>query len=220
MSVDGSCTKKSFILVVRREIEDARWLLAQTLYKQARNKHREAQMMLDELYQQWNASSQDSCKTLECGYMLARLLSTQPERAEETLKVALDVFNGRSASLEKGAAYVDSGYLYGSLLEKDGKLEEAEHILRSVWEDEAVFIEDQKVRWRCGRLIGKILMKGRKHSEAKKILEAVLEAQEAASAGISEKSETRRLHAEAVKQLKKEKERRKRNSGWWTVTRR
>lgn len=204
----------------RQEIEDARWLLAQTLYKQATNKHREAQMILEELYQQWNASSRDSCKTLECGYMLAQLLSTQPGRAEETRKVAYDVFNGRRLSLEKGDAYVDSGYLYGSLLEKDGKLEDAESILRSVWEDEAVITEDQKVRLRCGHLIGQILIKRRKHTEAKKILEAVIEAQEAASAGLHEKSETQKLLAEAVKQLKKAKEKRKRNSGWFAVKKR
>ena len=200
-----------------QEIEDARWLLAQTLYKQATNKHREAQMILGGLYQHWNANSRDSCKTLDCGYMLARLLSTQPERAEETRKVASDVFNERCASLEKGAAYVDSGYLYGSLLEKDGKLEDAESILRSVWEDEPVVTEDQKARLRCGHLIGQILIKRRKYSEAKKILEAVVEAQEAASAGILEKSETRRLLEEAVNKLKKGKPKGRRNVGRWAV---
>ena len=203
-----------------QEIDDARWLLAQTLYKQATNKHREAQMILGALYHKWNESSRDSCKTLECGYMLAQLLSTQPERAEETRKVAYDVFNGRRLSLEKGAAYVDSGYLYGSLLIKDGKLEDAESILRSVWEDEAVVTEDQKVRLECGHLIGQTLFVRHKYSEAKKILEAVMEAQETASAGIHERLETRRLHAEAVKKLKKAKEKRKRTSGWLVIKKR
>ena len=203
-----------------QEIEDARWLLAQTLYKQATNKHREAQMTLGELYRQWTVSSRDSCKTLECGYMLAQLLSTQPERAEEARKVAYDVFNGRRLSLEKGAAYVDSGYLYGSLLIKEGKLEDAEDILRSVWEDEAVVTEDQKVRLKCGHLIGQTLFQRHKYSEAKKILEAVTEAQETASAGIHEKSETRKLLAEAVKKLKKAKEKRKRTGSWLVVKKR
>ena len=200
-----------------RDIEDARWFLSQTLYKQGTNKHSEAHKIFGELYQQWYASSPDSCKTLDCGYMLAQLLSTQAEKAEEARKVALDVFNGRHASLDKGAAYVDSGYLYGSLLEKDGKLEEAESILRSVWEDETVVTEDQKVRWRCGHLTGQILIKKRKHSEAKKILEAVVEAQKAGSAGILEVTETRRLLEEAVNKQKKGKEKGKRNSGRWAV---
>ena len=195
-----------------KDIEDARWFLSQTLYKQGTNKHREAQMIFDQLYQQWYANSPDSSKTLDCGYMLAQLLSTQPETAEEARKVALDVFNGRRASLEKGAAYLDSGYLYGSLLERDGKLEDAESILRSLWEDEAVMTEDQKVRWRCGYLTGQILIKRRKHSEAKKILEAVLGAQQAGSAGFDELRETGKLLEEAVNKPKKEKEKRKRNS--------
>ena len=199
-----------------REIEDARWLLAQTLYKQATNKHREAQTILGALYQQWNASSPDSSKTLECGYMLARLLSTQPERAEEARKVALDVFE-RRALMERGVAYLDIGYLSGLLLEKDEKLEDAESILRSVWEDQAVVAEEQKVRLSCGHLIGQILKKRRKYSEAKKILEAVLEAPEADSAGILELTETRRL-LEEVNKLKKGKEKAKRNSGRFTFT--
>ena len=198
------------------EIEDARWLLAKTLYKQATNKHREAQTILGLLYRQWNASSPDSNKTLECGFMLAQLLSTQPERAEEAQRVALDVF-GRRASMERGLAYLQLGHLCGSLLEKDEKLEDAESILRSIWGDQAVVPEEQKVRLSCGHLIGRMLAKRRKYSEAKKILEEVLEAQEAESAGILEQTETRRL-LEEVNKLKKGKEKAKRNSGRWAVT--
>ena len=201
-------------------IQDASWLLSQTLYEQGTNKSREAQRILGGLYNQWYASSPNSCKTLDCGYMLARLLRTQPEGAEEARNVASDVFNRRRASMEKGAAYVDSGHLYGSLLEEDGKLEQAESILRSVWEDQTVVTEDQKGRLSCGHRTGQILIKRRKYSDAKKILESVLEAQEAASAGILERSETQKLHAEAVKKLKKEKGKGKRSSGWWPVMKR
>ena len=196
------------------EIEDADWSLSQTLYNQGTNKYWQAHMILDRLYQQWYASFPDSSKTLDCGYMLAQLLSRQPGKAEEARKVALDVFNGRGASMEKGAAYVDSGHLYGSLLEKDGKLERAESILDSVWKDQAVVTEEQKGRLSCGQLLGQILIKRRKYSDAKKILESVLEAQQAASAGILDLSETRRL----LKKLKKEREKGKRNSGWLGVT--
>ena len=199
-----------------RDIEDARWFLGQTLYKQGSNKQSEAHKIFNELYQQWYTSSPNSCRTLDCGYLLAQLLSTQPEKAEEARKVALDVFNGRRASLEKGADYVNSGYLYSSLLEKAGKLKDAEGILRSLWENEAVLIEDQKVRWACGHLIGQILIKRRKHSEAKKILEEVVQAQEAGFAGILEVTETRGLIKEAVNKLKKEKGRR--YSGRWALT--
>ena len=198
-----------------REIEDARWLLAKTLYKQATNKHREAQMILGVLYQQWNASSPDSSKTLECGYMLAQLLSTQAERAEEARKVALDVFE-RRALMERGLTYLQVGHLCGSLLEKDEKFENAERILRSVWGDQAVVPEEQKVRLSCGHLIGRMLAKRRKYSEAKKILEEVLEAQGAESAGILEQTETRKL-LEEVNKLKKGKEKARRNSGRWAV---
>ena len=199
-----------------RDIEDARWFLGQTLYKQGTNRQTEAHTIFNELYQQWYASSPNSSKTLDCGYLLAQLLSTQPEKAEEARKVALDVFNGRRASPEKGAAYVNSGYLYGLLLEKDGKLKDAESILLSLWENEAVFIEDQKVRWACGHLTGQIRIKRRRHSEAKKILEEVVEAQEAGSAGILEVTETQGLIKEAVNKLKKEKGRR--NNSRWSLT--
>ena len=199
-----------------REIDDARWLLAKTLYKQATNKHREAQRILGVLYQQWNASSPDSSKTLECGFMLAQLLSTQPGRAEEARRVALDVF-GRHASMDRGLAYLQAGHLCGSLLEKDEKLEDAESILRSIWGAQAVVPEEQKVRLSCGHLIGRMLAKRRKYSEAKKVLEEVLEAQEAEPAGILEQTETRRL-LEEVNKLKKGKEKAKRNSGRWAVT--
>lgn len=194
-----------------REIEDAHFFLGQTLYKQGMGKNREAEMILGRLYQQWNASSPDYSKTLECGYMLAQLLSAQEEKVPDALKVALDVFNGRRASMERGVAFLDSGYLYGSLLFKTGKHADAERILESAWEHQAG-PEEQKVRLKCGHLLGEVLVNRHKYTDAKRILEAVAEAQEADSAGVHEMAETRNLLDE-VNRLKKAKDRGRRNSG-------
>ena len=191
-----------------REIEHSHWKLGKTLYEQGMGKHNEARTILSGLYQQWKANPLDPSLTLECGYMLARLLSAQDARIEDALSVAGDVFSGRRASVERGVAYLDSGYLYGSLLLKKKRLEEAERILESVWEHQAQGNEEQKVRLKCGHLFGQALVKRQKYSDAKRILEAVAEGQGAVSAGVLEMAETRKL-LENVNRLKKGK----RNSG-------
>ena len=191
-----------------QEIGVARWNLGKTLYEQGMDKHNQAQAILDGLYQQWRANPPDPSLTLECGSMLARLLSAQDERIEDALSVARDVFSGRHASLERGVAYLDSGYLYGQLLVKKKMLEEAERILGSIWEHQAQGDEEQEVRLKCGYLLGQALVKRQKYSDAKRILEAVAEAQGAVSAGVLEMAETRKF-LEKINRLKKEK----RNSG-------
>lgn len=195
-----------------REIEDAHLLLGQTLYKQGMGKNREAEMILSRLYQQWNASSPDYSKTLECGYMLAQLLSAQDEKVDDALKVALDVFNRRRASMERGVAFLESGYLYGSLLFKKGNHPDAERIVESAWEHQAG-PEEEKVRLKCGHLFGQILIKRHKYTDAKRILEAVAEAQGADSAGVHEMAETRNLLDDVNNKLRKAKDKGKRNSG-------
>lgn len=195
-----------------REIEDAHFLLGQTLYKQGMGKNREAEMILGTLYRQWNASSPDYSKTLECGSMLAQLLSAQDEKAVDALRVALDVFNRRRASMERGVAFLDSAYLYGSLLFKTQNYADAEPIVESVWKDEAL-PDEQKVRLKCGHLFGQVLVKRHRYPEAKKILEEVAEAQGADSAGVHEMAETRNLLDDVNNKLKKAKDRGRRNSG-------
>ncbi|CAD6576415.1 MAG: hypothetical protein ASARMPREDX12_007875 [Alectoria sarmentosa] len=194
----------------KREIDDALWNLGQTLDKQGMGKGREAEMVLSGLYQQWNASSPNSNQTLQCGQMLAQSLSTQNGKINEALNVALGVFN-RRASAEKGAAYLDSGRLYGSLLLKVESFAEAERILETVWEHQVEGDEEQRLRLTCGQFYGQALAKRHKYSDSKRILEAVAEAQGAVSAGDLEIAETRRL-LEDTNRLKKERERGKRNS--------
>lgn len=184
------------------EIEDAHWKLGKTLYEQGMGKHNQAQAILGRLYQQWKATPSDPSLTLECGFMLARSLSAQDERIEDALSVARDVFSGRCASLERGSAYLDSGYLYGLLLVKKKRLEEAERILGSVWEHQAQGKEEQELRLKCGYLFGQALIKRQKYSDAKRILEAVAELQGAVSAGVLEIAEIRKL-LEKINRLKK-----------------
>ena len=186
-----------------RDIEDAYWNLGQTLYKLGTGKHIEARAVLGELYQQWNARSADPSRTLQCGYMLAQLLSAQDGKGDEASKIASDVFSERRASVEKGVAYLDSGYLYGSLLLRRGKFSEAERTLKSVWEYQAIGDEEEKVRLTCGHLFGQALAKKGKNATAKKILEAVINAQEAVSAGVHEMEETRKLLREVTKKQRK-----------------
>ena len=185
-----------------REIDDARWNLGQTLYKQGVGKDHEAEIILGELYQQWNSSSPNSNLTLQCGQMLAQSLSTQSGRNNEALNVARDVFSKRGAVGGRGVAYLDSGRLYGSLLLEIGNFAEAEKILEPMWRHQAEGDEERKVRMTCGQLYGQTLAKKHKYPEAKKILEAVAEAQEAVSAGALEVVETRRL-LEDINRLKK-----------------
>ena len=193
------------------EIEDTRWLLAQTLYKQGASKKTDALRVLRELYQKWNASSLDPNKTLECGYMLAQLLS-QDKKVEEAQEIAQDVFNRRSASEERGVAYLDSGYLYGSSLLDSGRFADAERVLVSIQEHQVEGTEGRAMRLRCGHLLGKILDKEKKFSEAKKVLETVVDTQAADSAEFLELEEARKLLREVVNRQKKAKEKIKRNS--------
>ncbi|KAF6220931.1 hypothetical protein HO133_002612 [Letharia lupina] len=195
-----------------REIEDARWNLGQTLYKQGMDKDREAVRVLGTLYHQWHASSPNSNETLQCGQMLGQSLSTQNGRIDDALDIALDVFNRRGASAESGVAYLDSGRLYGSLLLGVGNFAEAERILEVVWGYQAVGNEEQEMRFKCGQLYGQALAKKNKYPDAKKILEAVAEAQGGISTGILDIAETRRL-IEDVNRQRKEKEREKRSNG-------
>ena len=197
-----------------REIDDARWNLGQTLFKQGINKDHETELVLGDLYRQWNTSSPNSNLTLECGQMLAQSLSTQNGRTQEALDVALDVFNGRGASGERNLAYLDSGRLYGSLLLEVEKYAEAERILESMWEHQAERTEDQKMRLKCGHLYGQVLAKRHKYPDAKRILDAVAAAQGAIlPAGVPEIAKTLRLLEDVMRQ-EKERKRVKRNSGW------
>ena len=194
------------------EIEDARWLLGQTLHNQGTAKDRDAEMVLGVLYQQWNASSPNSNKTLQCGQMLAQSLSTQNGRANDALNVALKVFDGRGAAVEKSVPYLDSGCLYGSLLLKDENLSEAERVLESMWNHGAKGAEEQKMRLKCGHLYGQALAKRHRYPDAKRILDAVTADQGAVlPAELPEVAETRRL-LEEVNRLDKEKKRVKRTS--------
>ena len=194
------------------EIEDARWLLGQTLYNQGTAKNREVEIVLGDLYQQWNTRSPNSNTTLQCGQMLASSLSTQTGRANDALNVALKVFDGRGAAVEKSVPYLDSGRLYGSLLLEDENLSEAERVLESMWKHDAKGAEEQKMRLKCGHLYGQALAKRHKYPDAKRILDAVTADQGAVlPAELPEVAETRRL-LEEVNRLDKEKKRVKRNS--------
>lgn len=194
-----------------RDIDDARWKLGQTLYKQGVEKNRETEMVLGELYQQWNASSPNSNLTLQCGQMLAQSLSTQSGRNDKAMEVAFDIFNRMRALPERGVAYLDSVRLYGSLLLEVESFAEAERMLESVWVHQADGNEEQKVRLTCGQLYGQALTKKHKYPDAKRVLEAVAQAQEAVSAGALEIADTRRL-LEDVNRLKTERGRGKRTS--------
>ena len=195
-----------------QEIDEARWDLAQIFYRQGLNRNREAGIVLGDLYYRWNASSPKSSLTLQCGQMLAQSLSTQDGRAHEALNVVLEVFNGRDASAKRGAAYQDSGRLYGSLLLNNGNLTEAEGVLESLWEHQAEGAAEQDVRLKCGHLYGQTLAQRHKYLDARRILDAVAAGREAMfPAGVPEIEETRLL-LEKVNRLEKEKKRGKRHS--------
>ena len=198
-----------------REIEDAYWHLGQIQFKRRNIRNREAQRTLAWLYEKWNASSPDPCKTLECGYMLAQLLSTLPGKDDEARNLARDVFNGRRALEEKGVPYLESSYLYSSLLLKEGRDADAKSILQPIWERQAevIEVEEQRVRLSCGHLLSEMLARKHKYSDAKTILEAVAEGQIADSAGTDGLEKTRRLLDEVNHRLKKTQEKGKRNSG-------
>ena len=195
-----------------REIDDARWNLGQTLWKQGKAKECKAEKVLGELYHRWNAISPNSNPTLQCGQMLAQSISTQKGRIDDALRVVLDVFNARGALAMKDVAYLDSGYLYGSLLLKAENFAEAERTLKSVWEFQTRGAEEEKLRLKCGYLYGQALAKRQKYFDARKILDAVVAGQEAdPSARVPETVETRQL-LEKVIRLGKEKTRVKQKS--------
>ena len=196
----------------RQEIEDARWNLGQTLCKQGMRKNIEAVGILDKLYLQWKASSPKSDRTLQCGHLLAQLLSAQ-KKCEEALKIAVEVFNARRALEKKGADYLNSACVYGSLLLEVEQFADAERTLKSAWEHQAEGIEEQEARLKCGHLCGHAQLKRRRYSDAKKTLESVIGAQEENSAGVHEIAETRKLLEDVQKGKEKEKEKEKRKSG-------
>ena len=195
-----------------REIDDARWNLGQTLWRQGKAKECKAEKVLSELYRRWNATSPNSNLTLECGQRLAQSIATQEGRVDDALRIVLDVFNARSAFARRGVAYLDSGYLYGSLLLKVENYAEAERALRSAWELQPRGAEEAELRLKCGYLYVQALAKKQKYSDAKKILDAVAAGQEAnPCARIPDTVETRQL-LEKVNRLGKEKTRVKQNS--------
>ena len=196
-----------------REIDNARWNLAQTLYSQGKTKDREAELYLGELYPRWNASLPDSRVTSQCGHMLAQSLSTQEGKTEEARKLALVIFDARAKAKNRGVDYLDSGRLYGSLLLEVGDFAEAERILESVWAHQAEEIEEQKMRLKCGHLYGQALAKRHKNANAKGILEVVADKQRGIlPAGDPQIAETRQL-LEEVNRPEKENKKVKRNSG-------
>ena len=195
-----------------REIDDIRWELGQTLYNQGVAKYHETEGVLGDLYPQWNASSPNSNRTLQCGQMLAQLISTQNGRSSDALKFARDAFNGRGALAQRGVPYLESGHLYGSLLLKVENFAEAERILESAWESQAEGTEEQKMRLKCGHLYGQALAKRHKYPDARRILDAVSAGQGAIlPTGVTEIAETRQL-LEDVDRLEKKDKRGKRNS--------
>ncbi len=194
------------------EINEIRWSLGQTLSNQGPARDHETEGFLGDLYQQWNASSPNSNQTLQCGQLLAQSMSTQNERTTDALTLARDVFNKREALPQRGVDYLDSGRLYSSLLLKVENFAEGEKILGSIWENQAVGIEEQKMRLKCGRLYGQALAKRHKYSDAKRILDAVVASQGGTlRAGVPDFAETGQL-LEDVNRLEKEKKRGKRNS--------
>ena len=200
-----------------QEIDNARWSLGKALSKQEKNKDREAEIVLSELFHRWNASSPNTNRTLQCGQMLAQSLSTQNGKSGDALKIALRVFNGSGASAERSETYLESGHLYALLLLEAEKFAEAERILKSVWENQVEGDAKQKVRLNCGHLYGQALAKGQKYLDAKRILEAVAAGQEAVLlVGADEIAKTRVL-LEEVNRLEKER-RRKPNSRQKSIT--
>lgn len=189
-------------------IDDTRWNLGQSLFKQKKAKERKAALVLGDLYRRWSATFPDANLTLECGQMLAQTVSTQEGRVEDALKFAREVYNRRATLPMKGVAYLDSGHLYGSLLLQVEHFAEAERTLKSIWESQAKGAEERKIRLKCGYLYGQALAKRQRYFDARKILDAVATGQEAA--GVPEIGETRQL-LEKVSRLGKGKPRVKQN---------
>ena len=196
-----------------KEVDDACWNLGQALFNQGRAKDPKTVSLLHRLYERWKANPPDFEKPLQCGHMLAELLSRQDGETDEALEFARYVFKKRGDSGKMDVTYLDSARLYGSLFMKGNKILEAEEILKSMWEQRTQGTEEKKMRVRCGHLYGQALVNRKKHSNAKKILELVADAQGEVSARADEVEETRKLLGEV--QQKIEKERKKRSSPQW-----
>ena len=159
------------------ETLEARWCLAQILYKQGVSKTREAQIVLTELYNHWKLSSPRSGMTSQCGYMLAHSLSTQEEKSDEALDVIHGVFDRKIALGEKDQCYLNSGKMFASLLTRVKDHPEAEKVLELLWDYEVKETEEARTRLTCGILYGQCLHAQQKYGKAKEILESVAEAQ-------------------------------------------
>ena len=183
------------------EVDEALWDLGLTLHKQGRDKDPEIVSVLEDLYRRWHSIAHNPDETLKCGQMLAQSLSTQDGRDGEALKIAQEVFEMREASENRELAHLESAQLYGSLLLKVRRHEEAGSILRSAWECQPGDPEERKLRLNCGHLYSQALAGRHKYTNAKRILEAVAAEQEGdLPAGASELMKTRRLLEEVVRQ--------------------
>ena len=183
------------------EVDEALWDLGGTLYKQGRDKDPEVVSVLGDVYRRWQLITHNPDETLKCGQMLAQSLSSQDGRIDEALKVAQGVFEKREVSEERGVAYLESAQLYGSLLLKLGRHEDAGSVLRLGWECQPGKLEEQKLRLKCGHLLGQALAGRHKYTFAKKILEAVAADQKGVPPTVSpEVTETRRLLKEVIRQ--------------------
>ena len=159
------------------ETLEARWCLAQILYKQGISKTREAQIVLRELYNHWKLSSPRSSMTSQCGCMLAHSLSADEEKSDEALDVIRDVYDRKIALGEKDLCCLDSGRMLASLLMRVKDLPEAEKVLGVSWNHEPKETEEARTRLACGILYGQCLHAQQKYCEAKEILESLAEAQ-------------------------------------------
>ena len=185
------------------EIDEARWDLSVTLYKQGKDKEPEAVSALDDLYGRWHPDTHNPDERLKCGQMLAQLLSTQDEEINKALGIAQDVFERREDSGKKGVDYLESAQLYGSLLLKVERPEDAGSVLRLAWACQPGSPDEQKLRLKCGHLYGQALAGRNKYTAAKRILEVVAADQRGTLyAGDSELSETRRFLEEVIRQEK------------------
>ena len=197
------CHQKNLGGHTASEVNEALWDLGVTLYKQGKDKEHEAVDVLTDLYQRLNRDAYNPDETLKCGQLLAQSLSTQDGKIDEALKVAQDVFQRREVSGKRGVAYLESAQLYGSLLLKVERHEDAGNVLRSAWECQAGDPKEQRLRLKCGHLYGQALAGRNKYTTAKKILDAVAADQKGTlPAGSPELTETRRLLEVVIRQEK------------------
>lgn len=153
---------------------NSRWNLGQALFKQGND--REAEIFLAAVYNEWSPLAPHSKETLKCGHMLAELLEVQAEKTDHALQLSRDLFHRREASAERGSDHLDSGRLYSWMLLKGAGFEEAERVLKGLWEVEPKEPKEGEMRLRCGHLYGHVLCKRQKYSEAKDVLEVVTSA--------------------------------------------